>query len=126
MAFPNPGRFTVHRLNNREYANTIRDLLYLPDDWDASADFPADERGDGFDNNSDTLTISPVLIEHYLDASEKSVWFALNIDGKGDKAVTDEADRRRSQGFKEDFGESGRRRRGWWCRCFCRGRIAGR
>src|SRR5204862_7953556 len=80
---PNPGRFVVHRLNNREYANTIRDLLYLPAAWDASADFPADERGDGFDNNSDTLTISPVLIEHYLASAEKSVWMALNIDNNG-------------------------------------------
>ena len=35
---PNPGRFLVRRLNNREYANTIRDLLYLPADWDAAAD----------------------------------------------------------------------------------------
>ena len=27
---PDPGPFMVHRLNNREYANTLRDLLYLP------------------------------------------------------------------------------------------------
>ena len=70
---PDPGPLVVHRLNNREYANTIRDLLYLPASYNAAADFPADERGDGFDNNSDTLTISPVLIEHYLDAAAKSV-----------------------------------------------------
>jgi hypothetical protein len=84
-AAQNPGRFVVHRLNNREYANTIRDLFYLPADWDAAADFPADERGDGFDNNSDTLTISPVLIEHYLDAAGKTVNMAMNIDGKGNR-----------------------------------------
>ena len=74
---PDPGPMIVHRLNNREYANSIRELLYLPPDHDPTADFPADERGDGFDNNSDTLTISPVLIEHYLDAAQKSVALAF-------------------------------------------------
>jgi cytochrome c5 len=70
---PDPGPLVFHRLNNREYANTLRQLLYLPRDYDPTGDFPADERGDGFDNNSDTLTISPVLIEHYLAAAEKAV-----------------------------------------------------
>ena len=74
---PDPGPMVVHRLNSREYANTIRELLYLPADYNAAADFPADERGDGFDNSSDTLTISPVLIEHYLQAAQKAMATAL-------------------------------------------------
>ena len=74
---PDPGPLVVHRLNSREYANTVRELLYLPADYNAAADFPADERGDGFDNNSDTLTISPVLIEHYLDAAGKAGTLAM-------------------------------------------------
>jgi hypothetical protein len=74
---PDPGPMIVHRLNNREYANSIRQLLYLPADYNPTADFPADERGDGFDNNSDTLVVSPVLIEHYLDAAQKSVALAF-------------------------------------------------
>jgi len=69
---PDPGPFIVRRLNNREYANTLRDLLYLPASYNASADFPADERGESFDNNADTLTLSPVLIERYLEAAEKA------------------------------------------------------
>ena len=77
---PDPGPFMVHRLNNREYANTVRDLLYLPPTFDVTADFPADERGDGFDNNAGTLTISPLLIERYLAAAEKSVVAALGLD----------------------------------------------
>ncbi len=100
---PNPGRFVVHRLNNREYANTIRDLFYLPETYDASADFPADERGDGFDNNSDTLTISSVLIEHYLESAEKTINLALNIDGHGDKTAAAKLNAP-TRGFKEDFG----------------------
>ena len=77
---PDPGPFMVHRLNNREYANTVRDLLYLPPTFDVAADFPADERGDGFDNNGGTLTISPLLIERYLAAAETSVVAALGLD----------------------------------------------
>jgi cytochrome c5 len=68
---PDPGPFLVRRLNNREYANTLRDLLYLPASYNAAADFPADERGESFDTNADTLTLSPLLIERYLDAAEK-------------------------------------------------------
>ena len=77
---PDPGPFTVRRLNNREYANTVRDLLYLPPSFDVTGDFPADERGDGFDNNAGTLTISPLLIERYLAAAEKAVVAALGLD----------------------------------------------
>jgi hypothetical protein len=79
---PDPGPFMVRRLNNREYANTVRDLLYLPDHYNAAADFPADERGDGFDNNAGTLTISPLLIENYLAASEAAVSRALGMKPK--------------------------------------------
>lgn len=76
---PNAGRYAVHRLNNREYANTLRDLLYLPPDLDLTADLPADDRGGGFDNSSNTLTLSPVHIEHYLEIAEKAVNIALNL-----------------------------------------------
>lgn len=101
---PNPGPFMVRRLNNREYANTLRDLLYLPENWDASADFPADERGDGFDTNGDTLTISSVLIEHYLAAAEKSVDFAMNINNKGDRNAQQKLNAP-TQGRREDFAD---------------------
>jgi hypothetical protein len=103
-AGPTPGRFRVGRLNNREYANTVRDLLYLPADWDASADFPADERGVGFDNNSDTLTISPVLIEHYIKAAEKSVNFAMNNHGQGSRESQRQLNAPREE-YREDFAD---------------------
>jgi mono/diheme cytochrome c family protein len=77
---PDPGPFMVHRLNNREYANTVRDLLYLPPAHDVTRDFPADERGDGFDNNAGTLTISPLLVERYLEAAERAAVAALGLD----------------------------------------------
>ncbi|MEM7386342.1 MAG: DUF1592 domain-containing protein [Verrucomicrobiota bacterium] len=64
----NPGRVTVRRLNRSEYTNTIRDLLGF--DFEPSSDFPRDEVGYGFDNIGDVLSLSPLLMEKYLDAAE--------------------------------------------------------
>ncbi|MEO8301278.1 MAG: DUF1592 domain-containing protein [Rhizomicrobium sp.] len=102
---PDPGALVFHRLNNREYANTIRQLLYLPPDYDPTVDFPADERGDGFDNNSDTLTISPVLIEHYLASAEKAVSraFAPQKDTKDQTLSVLSRLNDPSKDFKADF-----------------------
>jgi len=68
-AKPDPGRLTVRRLNRTEYNNTIRDLLHI--DFKPAADFPSDDIGFGFDNIADVLSVSPVLMEHYLDAAER-------------------------------------------------------
>ena len=66
-AKPDPGRVTMRRLNRVEYCNTIRDLIGV--DFDPTEDFPSDEIGHGFDNIGDVLTLSPVLMERYLDHS---------------------------------------------------------
>jgi len=102
---PDPGPAVVHRLNNREYANTVRELLYLPAGYNAAADFPADERGDGFDNNSDTLIISPVLIERYLAANEKAVVQALRplVPAKDNTLAVASKLNAPGAAFKEDF-----------------------
>ena len=39
-------------------------------DFRADKDFPTDDSGYGFDNIGDILTISPVLMEKYLNAAE--------------------------------------------------------
>jgi len=70
-AHPNPGRVTVHRLNRAEYRNTIRDLMGV--EFDTDSEFPADDTGFGFDNISDVLTLSPMLLEKYLQAAEAIV-----------------------------------------------------
>ncbi len=70
-AHPDPGRVTVRRLNRVEYRNTIRDLVGV--DFDTSVEFPADDTGHGFDNIADVLTISPMLLEKYLDAAQSIV-----------------------------------------------------
>ena len=62
------GRVTARRLNRVEYNNTIRDLLGVaarPAD-----EFPVDDSGYGFDNNGDVLSVSPLLMEKYMQAAE--------------------------------------------------------
>src|SRR5262245_45205037 len=66
-----PGRVTIRRLNRVEYKNTIRDLVGI--DFRPADDFPADDVGYGFDNIGDVLTLSPLLLERYLDAADKIV-----------------------------------------------------
>lgn len=70
-AKPEPGRVTVRRLNRVDYRNTVRELLGV--DYDTHKEFPADDTGHGFDNNGDVLTISPMLMEKYLDAAQAIV-----------------------------------------------------
>jgi mono/diheme cytochrome c family protein len=65
---PNVGRVTTRRLNKTEYNNTIRDLLGV--DFKPAEDFPADDVGYGFDNIGDVLSVSPLLLEKYLAATE--------------------------------------------------------
>ena len=75
---PDPGHVTARRLNRSEYSNTIRDLLDV--DFRAEKDFPTDDSGYGFDNIADVLTISPVLMERYMDAAETIASRAMGAD----------------------------------------------
>jgi Protein of unknown function (DUF1592)/Protein of unknown function (DUF1588)/Protein of unknown function (DUF1587)/Protein of unknown function (DUF1585)/Protein of unknown function (DUF1595)/Planctomycete cytochrome C len=68
---PDPGRVTLRRLNRREYANTIRDLLGV--DFNADIAFPPDDTGFGFDNVGDALSLSPLVVEKYLAAASQIV-----------------------------------------------------
>jgi hypothetical protein len=74
-AKPDPGRVTARRLNRAEYNNTMRDLLGV--DIRPADNFPNDESAYGFDNISDALTLSPVLLEKYLYAAERAVRTAI-------------------------------------------------
>ena len=70
-ANPDPGRVTIRRLNRVEYRNTVRDLMDY--DFKAYEEFPPDDSGYGFDNIGDVLTVSPLLLEKYLQAAETIV-----------------------------------------------------
>jgi hypothetical protein len=63
-----PGRVTLRRLNRTEYNNTVRDLFGIT--LTPADEFPSDDVGYGFDNIGDVLTVSPVLLERYLQAAE--------------------------------------------------------
>ncbi len=68
---PDPGRPTLRRLNRAEYRNTIRDLMGV--DFRADEEFPADDSGHGFDNIGDVLSVSPMLLEKYMNAASQIV-----------------------------------------------------
>ncbi len=75
---PDPGRVSARRLNRNEYSNTIRDLLAV--EFRAQSEFPTDDSAGGFDNMSEVLTVSPVLMEKYLDAAERIAARAIGAE----------------------------------------------
>lgn len=68
---PDPGRVTIRRLNRVEYRNTIRDLMGI--EFRTEEEFPPDDTGYGFDSIGDVLTVSPLLLEKYMQAAETIV-----------------------------------------------------
>jgi hypothetical protein len=70
-----PGRVTLHRLNRAEYNNTVRDLLATK--LTPAEDFPIDDRGNGFDNMADVLTLSPLHLSVYHTAAKALVAEAM-------------------------------------------------
>ncbi|MDX1563391.1 MAG: DUF1587 domain-containing protein, partial [Gammaproteobacteria bacterium] len=64
-----PGRVSLRRLNRREYAYAIRDLLAL--NVDAAALLPEDNVEGFYDNNADALQVSPAFIDQYIYAARQ-------------------------------------------------------
>lgn len=73
-----PGPINARRLNRVEYANTMKDLFFISLDLENT--LPADDSGDGFDNNASSLTIAPAHVEKYLIATEKALALAFPVD----------------------------------------------
>jgi hypothetical protein len=70
-----PGPAPVRRLSAAQYTATVRDLLNLH--VDIGAGLPADGAGgEGFDNAAETLFISPIHAEKYLEAAKLALDFA--------------------------------------------------
>jgi hypothetical protein len=72
-----PGRVALRRLNRREYAYAIRDLLGL--DIDAAALLPVDNVEGHFDNNAAALQVSPSFVDQYISAAR-----AVALEAVGD------------------------------------------
>ena len=66
-ANPNPGGRTFQRLNRPEYTRAVKELLDL--DVDAGRWLPLDTMSANFDNIADEQTLSPTLLESYLNAA---------------------------------------------------------
>jgi hypothetical protein len=64
---PNPGVRPFQRMNRPEYKRAVKDLLAL--DVDASDWLPLDPMSANFDNIADEQTLSPTLLEAYLNAA---------------------------------------------------------
>jgi hypothetical protein len=74
---PRPGPAPVRRLNKSQYRATVRDLLGIH--FDAAHALPDDGAGgEGFDNAAETLFISPVHAEKYLEAAKEALRYAAS------------------------------------------------
>ena len=79
---PDPGHVVLRRLNRIEYSNTVRDLTGI--DENLRDDLPADDTGYGFDTIGEVLSVSPLLMEKYLELAARV----------GDRVVAEAAGRK--------------------------------
>lgn len=92
---PVPKNGSVRRLTVAQYRNTLRDLLLLDDDL-AEALPPDAVSKDGFVNNTETLQLSPLLLEAYLEIAEEALR----------RAIVDPQAKPSLQNFRVDLGAS--------------------
>jgi Protein of unknown function (DUF1592)/Protein of unknown function (DUF1588)/Protein of unknown function (DUF1585)/Protein of unknown function (DUF1587)/Protein of unknown function (DUF1595)/Planctomycete cytochrome C len=105
---PSAGRVGLHRLNRREYANAVMDLLDLP--IDPAALLPRDEAHDGFDNIATALQVSPSFLDQYLAAAHKVAAQALGNAAARPAATTYSVEGGGTQQYHRDglpFGTRG-------------------
>jgi hypothetical protein len=80
---PEPGdvsdQVVLHRLNRKEYANAVRDLLLV--DVNGAELLPADDTAQGYDNIASALQVSPSFIEQYVIAAHN---VAVKAFGNGE------------------------------------------
>jgi hypothetical protein len=82
-----PGPAPLRRLNRDEYAATIRDLLDVH--MDLGRALPADAAGgEGFDNAAETLFLSPIHSEKYMDSAKFVLEFAARDSKARAKVMT--------------------------------------
>jgi mono/diheme cytochrome c family protein len=65
-----PDQVVLHRLNRKEYANAVRDLLAV--EINADELLPQDDTAEGFDNIASALQVSPSFIEQYVIAARSA------------------------------------------------------
>jgi hypothetical protein len=90
---PQPNLGVVRRLTVAQYRNTLRELLGLEEDLTDLLPPDAVSR-DGFVNNRETLQVSPLLLESYLEIAEKAL----------DRTIVDPLTRPVVQNFRVELG----------------------
>jgi hypothetical protein len=79
-ANPSPGRVALHRLNRKEYANAVADLLDVK--VDVNTLLPEDNVSDGFDNVANVLQVTPSFLDQYVAAAR-----SVAVQAIGDASV---------------------------------------
>jgi mono/diheme cytochrome c family protein len=90
---PTPKNGLVRRLTVSQYRNTLRELLQLDDDLTEILPPDAISR-DGFVNNAETLQLSPLLVEAYLEIAGEALH----------RAIVNPSEKPVIQNFRMDFG----------------------
>lgn len=85
-AGPRPGFVGLHRMNRKEYANAVRDLLAV--EIDSTELLPRDNAKAGYDNNASVLTISPTFMEQHVAAARRVAALALGAADAPPGSVT--------------------------------------
>ena len=92
---PVPKNGAVRRLTVAQYRNTLRELLLL--DEDVTDVLPPDAVSeDGFVNNAETLQLSPLLMEAYLEVAEEAL----------ERSMVDPGSTPKIQNFRVNLGRS--------------------
>jgi hypothetical protein len=99
-AHSDPGHVGLHRLNRKEYANAVRDLLGI--EIDPAELLPRDEPREGFDNIAAALRITPSFLDQYISAARTVVVQAMGNKDALPAATTYRATRPSTQQFHED------------------------
>jgi mono/diheme cytochrome c family protein len=97
---PNPGYVGLTRLNRKEYANAVRDLLGI--EINAAELLPRDEPREGFDNVAAALSITPAFLDQYIAAARIVVVQAMGNKDALPAATTYRAPAASTQIFHED------------------------
>ncbi len=78
---PYAGSIALHRLNRKEYANAVWDLLRVKVDADRL--LPKDDQANGYDNIANVLQVSSSFLDQYLAAARE-----IAIEAIGDRDAT--------------------------------------
>jgi len=95
-----PGHVGLHRLNRKEYANAVRDLLGI--EIDPADLLPRDEPREGFDNIAAALQVTPSFLDQYISAARTVVVQAMGNKDALPAGTTYRAQKPSTQLFHQD------------------------